>query len=1197
MHPAGFWQYTGAMLDSISLFLDDPVLLKGPPLSSFLNLGFGKYQPVRLTNLQELASPRISSLPEVFQKRLSAYSKQYFDELNEQNRLADLVRYNFSEGVQVSARDIFRHPLLEFVPPHLLPQTDAVPPGFSTWSLLADGLEAIPELRRLEEILQALLSRIAEAHRLRKLELYLQTPVAKVAGPARAMKIESLEFDPALEVDWRVDFQERAQLESEFALLCFRKKPLAFYRSFSIDGEAGVVLVHPWFREFRSLSEKLASLSDDLFLRDGVMPSFSLDGELEAKAMLKYLKTRTIPVSITGESRTLRDSQSRTEVHLRESGEFFIQHQARIFEQKNLVRKGWTARTSLYLHTLQKGLTYLLGAEAKDLASRSGTRRDWDLKLLKNLGVLHFVFFETLSFYFEGRLSDGTPASAEILFRLLQPGMQKILIAGPGESFVRGEPLDALCSRPVLACFDEFVRNILVSVKASEAFYSEQGEVILEGVVEREFRLLYHVLLAAIPGTAEGALDYFVKAKKTVLAKALHHGGMMDEGLLHFPAPSKLQALPVAVERLQQLIPFGFALFLNNQPLQELKSGDLDIDFVLRCDGDTRFFNWFELSPRFFLHGEEVSADEILKLGSGGIVEHDGRYFAVPKDQWATLSRLENFWFHLQKAKTESSRRENGDLVYQLPRHRSLELLALRASGVSIRGDESWQQLCRFYDELGTESVAKAEFNLPATIRADVKPYQKRGVRWLLDLYNLRFGALLADDMGLGKTLQTLAFLSTLQSEARLGPVLIVVPSSLIFNWQEEVAKFTPGLPLAVFHKDQEGRLGRKLLTNEDLVVVTTYGLLLEHEKFLAQILWNVVVFDEAQNLKNISAKRTSAARALQARFKVALTGTPMENHYGEFYSLIDLLVPGALGDLERFRLRFVNTEMVTREELEHLKLRTRPLVLRRSKREILDQLPPKQETKVSIAFEEQQKEIYRDIAVSYNNRVQETMAIQGEASMQLQMLTALLRLRQACSDPAALPGVDYDKVPPKLDALVDSLSEIIESGESALVFTQFLQTLNHAAELLENAGLPVFILHGGIPAKQRQKILADFKNFEGGAVLVMTLKTGGVGLNLVKASYVFHIEPWWNPAVESQASDRAHRMGQTKAVQVFKYIMHESLEEKIEDLQARKERKFTALFERVETEADLSSIKNGLTKDDFAWLLGLRNLNDEGRE
>jgi SNF2 family DNA or RNA helicase len=224
-------------------------------------------------------------------------------------------------------------------------------------------------------------------------------------------------------------------------------------------------------------------------------------------------------------------------------------------------------------------------------------------------------------------------------------------------------------------------------------------------------------------------------------------------------------------------------------------------------------------------------------------------------------------------------------------------------------------------------------------------------------------------------------------------------------------------------------------------------------------------------------------------------------------------------------------------------------------------------------------------------------MAIQGEASMQLQMLTALLRLRQACSDPAALPGVDYDKVPPKLDALVDSLSEIIESGESALVFTQFLQTLNHAAELLENAGLPVFILHGGIPAKQRQKILADFKNFEGGAVLVMTLKTGGVGLNLVKASYVFHIEPWWNPAVESQASDRAHRMGQTKAVQVFKYIMHESLEEKIEDLQARKERKFTALFERVETEADLSSIKNGLTKDDFAWLLGLRNLNDDGRE
>ena len=254
-----------------------------------------------------------------------------------------------------------------------------------------------------------------------------------------------------------------------------------------------------------------------------------------------------------------------------------------------------------------------------------------------------------------------------------------------------------------------------------------------------------------------------------------------------------------------------------------------------------------------------------------------------------------------------------------------------------------------------------------------------------------------------------------------------------------------------------------------------------------------------------------------------------------------------------------------------------------------MDQLPEKQETKISIAFEERQKEIYRDIALSYNQRVQETIVGQGEASVQLQMLTAILRLRQACSDPAALPNVRYDKVPPKLETLLDSLKEIVESGESALVFTQFLQTLEHTAKILREANIPVFVLHGGIPTKQRQKILSDFGQEKGGAVLVMTLKTGGVGLNLTKASYVFHIEPWWNPSVENQATDRAHRLGQSKAVQVFRYIMHESLEEKIELLKDRKDRKFQSLFATTERDVEIGQGSGALSKEDFDLLLGIK--------
>ncbi len=314
-----------------------------------------------------------------------------------------------------------------------------------------------------------------------------------------------------------------------------------------------------------------------------------------------------------------------------------------------------------------------------------------------------------------------------------------------------------------------------------------------------------------------------------------------------------------------------------------------------------------------------------------------------------------------------------------------------------------------------------------------------------------------------------------------------------------------------------------------------------------------------------------------------------MENHYGEFYSLVDLLVPGSLGRIDEFRREFVNTETITREQMDDLKLKIKPLLMRRTKKEILDQLPDKQETKVSIAFEEKQKEIYRDIALSYNQRVKETMVSQGPASVQLQMLTALLRLRQACSDPASLPNVKYNKVPPKLETLLDSLQEIVESGESALVFTQFLQTLEHTAEILKKANIPVFVLHGGIPTKQRQTLLADFNNTKGGAVLVMTLKTGGVGLNLTKASYVFHLEPWWNPSVENQATDRAHRLGQSKAVQVFRYIMHESLEEKIELLKDRKDVKFQSLFSSTEKDVDVGAAGSALSKEDFDILLGLK--------
>lgn len=1170
-------EFAGIELESISLFLDEKPLLEGQSLASLLNAPLGKYKKHEVSKDEELLSPRLWNLPEVFRRKLTAFSEHYFNEVHRQNKLADMVRYNFSNHIQISAKEILRHPLHKQVPAALLPQGKTAASVFARWPLLNPDHTSFTSqaLYELEEILQALLAQIADEHRRGRLDVFVQSP----AKASHGLKLKSLEFDTTQELDWRVDFHTRKdELLSEFKLVSFRKQDLHFFENFAVDAENGILLIHAWAHEFNELEKFLQNSQDHFTLPPRKMPRIELQSEPAAKSLLKYLRSRGIPVKIEGETKLIPASQGQVQVHLNEEGQFYILHEARVLGQKNLARQGFSSRSLVFLETLSLGLGFLLKTDAKDMASRSRLKRDWDLKILRHLGILQYLALETLSFYFEGTLTDGRKCKAEEIFSFLQPHLQSLLITGSGGSFVKDVPLTELCSKAVLSCFEDFIQMTLKSIPASEAFYSEDGEVILESLVEKEFRLIFE-LLKRLALSSGG--EAFKKSRTAFLAKIAS-----SEGLYYFPSGSEVSDLHSSLESLQPLLPYGFKIFYKDQPLQELEEDEFHVDFVLETDMDNRQFNWFELNPHFFLRGEEVDPDRFLSLGRGGVVEYDGKLFLVPQKQMPSLRRLENFWEKLQGGKNDLKKKNNDDRIYRLPRHQTLELLALRASGVSIRGDHEWQKLCDFYDSL---SLPHRPLNLETQSREVLKPYQAHGVQWLQDLYQLRLGALLADDMGLGKTLQTLAFLDDLREKEDLGRVLIVVPSSLIFNWLSEAEKFTPRLNITLFSNRDSDRIGRELDSPRPMVVLTTYGLLMEHEDFLCQFKWKILVFDEAQNLKNITTKRTSAARSLSAQFKICLTGTPMENHYGEFYSLVDLLVPGSLGKIEDFRRQFVNTDMITWEEMQDLKLKIKPLLLRRTKKEILDQLPDKQETKVSIAFEERQKEIYRDIALSYNQRVKETMAAQGEASVQLQMLTALLRLRQACSDPAALPNVHYDKVPPKLETLLDSLREIVESGESALVFTQFLQTLEHATRILKAAGIPVFQLHGGIPAKQRQKILAEFTQSPAGAVLVMTLKTGGVGLNLTKASYVFHLEPWWNPSVENQATDRAHRLGQSKAVQVFRYIMHESLEEKMELLKSRKDKKFQTLFTEAESAGDLKTGQNALSRDDFDFLLGLK--------
>ena len=284
--------------------------------------------------------------------------------------------------------------------------------------------------------------------------------------------------------------------------------------------------------------------------------------------------------------------------------------------------------------------------------------------------------------------------------------------------------------------------------------------------------------------------------------------------------------------------------------------------------------------------------------------------------------------------------------------------------------------------------------------------------------------------------------------------------------------------------------------------------------------------------------------------------------------------------------MRYLQNETIAAEDMRDLKLRIRPLVLRRTKSEILKELPPKTETAVKLEFDEQQKRIYRDIALSWNEKVRESVLKLGESQSQVIMLTALLRLRQVCSDPAAIPNSQYEGTPPKVSVLTDALKSITESGESAVVFTQFIHTFERIKRDLAREAVPCYSLSGKSSRQEREKSLQGFQECKKGAVMLMTLKTGGVGLNLVKAAYVFHLEPWWNPAVENQATDRTYRIGQTRPVQVYRYIMRESVEEKIEVLKSRKAKTFDAVFCETEEAQGQTPSHTVLTQQDFNYLL-----------
>jgi SNF2 family DNA or RNA helicase len=619
------------------------------------------------------------------------------------------------------------------------------------------------------------------------------------------------------------------------------------------------------------------------------------------------------------------------------------------------------------------------------------------------------------------------------------------------------------------------------------------------------------------------------------------------------------------IEKLQkQLTKYNIELVFEEKPVEVVHW-----DFKIETEKEDQSFN---LNPIITTEdGQQVDIHylETINMDSG-IMMSDNKVKILDDSSRQIIKEL--LLLMPEKRGTDSSDKKN----VHIPRLQILDWLYLRKFGVELSLFKEEQAL--FNKLVGFEKIE--EFEVPQSFIGNLRQYQKDGYNWLYFLYNHRLGACLADDMGLGKTIQVLAFLAEINerlakqkeknsSEPTLH--LIIVPPSIVFNWQKEINTFCPHFKVLEYIG-----IERKIDFKDIDIVITTYDIIRRDIEELKKYNFHVIVFDEVQILKNNMAERTIAAKQLNGRFKVCLSGTPFENHIGEYFSIINIALPGLLENAFSNKINQQSDEF-----LDIIIKRTKPFVLRRTKKEILHDLPAKTETDVYLDFSEKQKEIYYLFLEEVKQRIADAYNKKTPAQAQIIALTSILRLRQICLSPRLIDERFRDDYP-KVTYLIRKLIELQEEGHSALIFSQFKSYLDIIEEYLNETNIPFARIDGSTPIHKRKKIISDFQSNDTPSLLLMTLKTGGFGLNLTKASYVFHMDPWWNPTTEDQASDRVHRWGQTRKVFIQRILMHSSIEEKIMLLKKRKKEMFNRLLE------DGINRKNKpiLSKDDFDFLL-----------
>jgi len=490
--------------------------------------------------------------------------------------------------------------------------------------------------------------------------------------------------------------------------------------------------------------------------------------------------------------------------------------------------------------------------------------------------------------------------------------------------------------------------------------------------------------------------------------------------------------------------------------------------------------------------------------------------------------------------------------VAQLPVSKAL-VLKEQLSSMEYEMEKPSEQFEKLVNQL--ENIKHKKNEVPDHLTDILRDYQKTGFQWLSTLSELQMGGVLADDMGLGKTIQVLSYILHESRRDMKRPVLIVAPTSLVYNWIAEIKKFTPMLKARVIAGTVEERKDQILDAEPSHILVTSYHLIRRDLEIHQQKEYHSIILDEAQHIKNETSKGAKAVKQIRANHRFALTGTPMENHLGELWSIFDFVIPGHLGSRNWFRNQFINP--ITKESditaAETLSNMIKPFLLRRLKSDVLKELPDKIENHIVVEMTEEQKKLYVATVKSIRGEIMLGIDQNGINKMRIQILAGLTRLRQICCHPSVYLE-DYEGDSGKFEALEELVDELKEGNHRPLIFSQFTSVLGLIRKLLESKGLNVYYLDGKTPAIDRMSLVEEFNSGKGDVFLI-SLKAGGTGLNLTGADTVIHFDPWWNPAVEDQATDRAHRIGQESTVHVMKLICKGTIEEKIIELQKHKKK------------------------------------------